>query len=35
MLGESFAETTRGKISDEHTLNVSAYDPEGFEIQSE
>ena len=35
MLSESFAITTRGKICDQHTLNVSAYDPEGFEVLNE
>ena len=32
MLSEEFANATRHKISDRHTLNVSAYDPQGFEI---
>ena len=31
MLNQSFAKETRGRISDRHTLNVSDYDPEGFE----
>ena len=31
MLNQTFADETRGKISDKHTLNVSDYDPEGFE----
>ena len=31
MLSEEFANATRHKISDKHTLNVSAYDPQGFE----
>ena len=31
MLDQTFANQTRGKISDKHTLNVSDYDPEGFE----
>lgn len=31
MLVQTFADETRGKISDKHTLNVSDYDPEGFE----
>ncbi len=35
MLSEEFAAATRAKISDEHTLKVSAYNPEGFEIQPE
>ena len=32
MFDEVRSATTRGKISDFHTLNVSAYDPSGFEI---
>ena len=32
MLDEEKSATTRGKISDSHTLNISAYDPSGFEI---
>lgn len=32
MLSEEFAAATRDRISDRHTLNVSDYDPEGFEI---
>ena len=32
MLNETFAAETRERISDRHTLNVSDYDPEGFEI---
>ena len=35
MLSEKFGKATREKISDEHTLNVSAYDPQGFEIKEE
>jgi len=35
MLSEEFAAATRAKISDEHTLKVSAYNPEGFEILPE
>ncbi|KAL9100812.1 MAG: hypothetical protein Q9163_003860 [Psora crenata] len=35
MLSESFANATREKISDAHTLNVSAYDPKGFEVLSD
>lgn len=35
MLGDAFAVTTRAKISDAHTLNVSAYDPKGFENHEE
>ena len=31
MLNRSFAEDTRNRISDKHTLNVSDYDPDGFE----
>ena len=31
MLNQSFAEDTRNRISDRHTLNVSDYDPDGFE----
>ena len=31
MLNRSFAEDTRKRISDRHTLNVSDYDPDGFE----
>src|SRR3569833_248989 len=31
MLSEATASEARGKISDLHTLNVSAYDPEGLE----
>lgn len=31
MLNQTFADETRGRISDKHTLNVSDYDPEGFE----
>ena len=31
MLSERFAAVTRDKISDHHTLNLSDYDPEGFE----
>lgn len=33
MLNESFAAATRAKISDQHTLNISDYDPQGFESQ--
>ncbi|MCJ1402154.1 hypothetical protein MMC11_005373 [Xylographa trunciseda] len=32
MLNESSAAYKRGKISDYHTLNISDYDPSGFEI---
>lgn len=32
MLSEKFAAATRNRISDRHTLNVSDYDPEGFEV---
>lgn len=32
MLNASTAEAIRGRISDSHTLNVSAYDPEGIEV---
>ena len=35
MLSEDFANATRHKISDRHTLNVSAYDPQGFEIKED
>ena len=31
MLSERFGADTRSKISDHHTLNISDYDPEGFE----
>lgn len=31
MLGQTFADEIRNRISDKHTLNVSDYDPEGFE----
>lgn len=31
MLNASTAAEIRGKISDQHTLNVSAYDPSGLE----
>ena len=31
ILNRSFAEDTRNRISDKHTLNVSDYDPDGFE----
>lgn len=31
MLSSTYASTTRAKISDDHTQNVSAYDPLGFE----
>ena len=31
MLKQSFADETRARISDTHTLNVSDYDPDGFE----
>ena len=31
MLSEKFGVDTRDKISDHHTLNISEYDPEGFE----
>lgn len=31
MLNQAFAGETRARISDKHTLNVSDYDPEGFE----
>ena len=32
MLNEISAANRRGKISDKHTLNVSDYNPDGFEI---
>ena len=32
MLKSETAASVRGKINDKHTLNVSAYDPSGFEI---
>lgn len=35
MLSPDFANATRHKISDTHTLNVSAYDPQGFEINED
>lgn len=35
MLNETTAATTRSKISDYHTLNVSAYDPDGLGILSD
>lgn len=31
MLSDEYAVDTKHKISDDHTLNISAYDPEGFE----
>lgn len=31
MLNETTAESVRSRISDFHTLNVSAYDPTGLE----
>ena len=31
ILNQTFAHETRDRISDKHTLNVSDYDPEGFE----
>lgn len=31
LLNQTFADGTRARISDKHTLNVSDYDPEGFE----
>ena len=31
MLNQTFADETRNRISDKHTLNVSDYDPGGFE----
>ena len=31
MLDQAFAEDTKAKISDKHTLNISEYDPDGFE----
>ena len=31
MLNRTFAANTKARISDKHTLNVSDYDPEGFE----
>ena len=31
ILNQSFADDTRNRISDKHTLNVSDYDPDGFE----
>ena len=33
MLHVSSAAAKRGKINDNHTLNVSAYDPKGLEVQ--
>ena len=35
MLNQIFANETRGKICDKHTLNVSDYDPEGFESRED
>ena len=35
MLDASYAATKQAKISDKHTLNVSDYNPEGFEIRSD
>lgn len=35
MLSQTFAEETRGRISDKHTLNISDYDPEGFESRDD
>lgn len=31
MLLQTYAAETRSRISDKHTLNVSDYDPDGFE----
>jgi hypothetical protein len=31
IINDTYAALTRAKISDLHTLNVSAYDPDGFE----
>ena len=31
MVSDSYAASIRSKISDDHTLNVSAYNPDGFE----
>ncbi|KAL2058586.1 hypothetical protein ABVK25_001314 [Lepraria finkii] len=31
MLNQSYASSTRAKIRDKHTLNISDYDPDGFE----
>lgn len=35
MLNEGYASATRGRISDQHTLNVSEYDPAGFEVHED
>ena len=35
ILDEAYAHATRARISDKHTLNVSDYDPEGFESLEE
>ena len=35
ILNQTFANETRGRISDRHTLNVSDYDPEGFESRED
>ena len=35
MLNETTAENIRSRISDFHTLSVSAYDPQGFESLNE
>ena len=35
ILDDAYAHATRAKISDKHTLNVSDYDPDGFESLEE
>ena len=35
ILDEAYAHATRARISDKHTLNVSDYDPDGFESLEE
>ena len=35
MLSDRYTSEVRAKISDSHTLNVSAYDPDGLESSQE
>ncbi len=35
ILDQAYAHATRARISDKHTLNVSDYDPDGFESLEE
>ena len=35
ILDPAYAHATRARISDKHTLNVSDYDPDGFESLEE